>query len=641
MRNRLLILGLALCGVLSGYAQDTRQVYLVKGKKIIATYPRTDVDYITFAKPSGTTQTDYRITADDGSDYIIVGCPKTAEAGSDVIFGILVSNEARRPGTVQSGGVDCDYIYDDGTTWYYTFVMPQEDVTVTVATEADMHVITPVQGAHTTLVMLNSSDDWDKEPAEQVFDNVVGQPVKFLWSTDPGYTGSLTVTTKSGQAVAYEYVEDDETFGKCWLFTMPDEPVTIETRAEEKTEYAGRPFVGAYKGYPITVGENGVWRGTDPSVSLTLSGNTAFDFSTTGDGALTVTGCYAYDETKHTFAYLPEYSTDMYGKKTYGVSGNWFEGGDVFAYTNDLNDDKPDNVKYYFLSTSDFDLVAAASDNYGSRFLLELQNGSEKRWYYYSKLDNTVQPVDLRTMQASSIADNCSAIVYDAEGTPLFRYSRASADAQPVFTLRGSEAGTYTLQGGTAADAQLTLDGFGTATYGTVTGSYVLDKGVVTFTAASGAKTTFVIDTTAKTYTTSASSTWDGAETFTAMTTGYYDGNASSMGMLALQLNHNYAGTEAEGKVKVSATLTDEYYQTKEIIASTASYTYDASAGTITVTGVLVGTADGRSTERINIVFDVSADKTTLTCNEDKKLRATSGGDTRYIDLHSLQLKAR
>ena len=56
---------------------------------------------------------------------------------------------------------------------------------------------------------------------------------------------------------------------------------------------------------------------------------------------------------------------------------------------------------------------------------------------------------------------------------------------------------------------------------------------------------------------------------------------------------------------------------------------------------MLVGTADGRSTERVNIVFDVNADNSKLTCNEDKLLRAVSGGDTRYINLKGLTLQAR
>ena len=93
--------------------------------------------------------------------------------------------------------------------------------------------------------------------------------------------------------------------------------------------------------------------------------------------------------------------------------------------------------------------------------------------------------------------------------------------------------------------------------------------------------------------------------------------------------------------MKVQVTLISDMYETKEIIASTASYTYDTTANQITVSGVLAGTADGRNSERISIVFDVNDAKTQLTCNEDKLLRAVSGGDTRYINLKGLTLQAR
>ena len=152
---------------------------------------------------------------------------------------------------------------------------------------------------------------------------------------------------------------------------------------------------------------------------------------------------------------------------------------------------------------------------------------------------------------------------------------------------------------------------------------------------------TFLVDLTTMKYSTSAAAEWDGAENFAAPVNGTYDSNTMSMGMFALQFNHNYAGKEAKGSVKVQVTLTSDMYETKEIIASTASYTYDATAKQITVSGVLAGTADGRSTERVSIVFDVNDAKTQLTCNEDKLLRAVSGGDTRYINLKGLTLQAR
>lgn len=175
MKHRLIALGLLASAVGLAQAQSTRQLYLVKGKKVVATFPASDVDFITF----------------------------------------------------------------DGTQQFY---LP----------------ITLKQGEGTTIVMYNSSDDWEKDPAERKFDQLAGQPVKFVWYSDYGFDGTLKITSASGEDVPYEYVTDDEDFGTCWLCIMPAEPITIETVGTEKTTFAGRAFVGDYKGFPISVGTNGV-----------------------------------------------------------------------------------------------------------------------------------------------------------------------------------------------------------------------------------------------------------------------------------------------------------------------------------------------------------------------------------------------
>lgn len=553
MKHRLLALGLMACSMSLAQAQNTRQLYLVKGNKVVATLPASDVDYISFSTPSNV-----------------------------------------------------------------------------------MLPITPKQGDNTTLIMYNSSDDWEKEPEERKFDNYPGKLVKFMWYADYGYVGELRITTASGENVPYEYVTDDEEFGTCWLCAMPEEPITIETIGTEKTTYASRAFVGNYKGYPITVGSNGLTALSDPSFSLELSGNTSFHATVSGEK--TFGGCYIFNDERNTFAYDDDYSADVYGKKTYGVTGTWFESGDALVIVNNLTDDRPDNNRYYIVSTSDFSCVMASSDVYASRNLIEMQGSTEKKWYYYNKLDGTIEPVDVAFTAGSSISNAEEALVSDKTGTPLFRYSHRSPDSFPVFTMKGKEAGTYTAESGVGDN--LVVDGFGGATYGKTTGTYTVANGVLTFTAPSGVETTFLLNTTSHTYSIAMSEEWDGPESFATAITGTYDTNTSSMGMFALTLNHDYAGNVEKGTVKVQVTLTSDWYETKEIIANTASFTYDATLKQLTISGLLVGTADGRSSERINIVFDVNDDKTQLTCNEDKLLRALSGGDTRYVNLKGLTLTA-
>lgn len=553
MKHRLLALGLMACSMSLAQAQNTRQLYLVKGNKVVATLPASDVDYISFSTPSNV-----------------------------------------------------------------------------------MLPIMPKQGDNTTLIMYNSSDDWEKDPEERKFDNYPGKLVKFMWYADYGYVGELKITTASGENVPYEYVTDDEEFGTCWLCAMPEEPITIETIGTEKTTYASRAFVGNYKGYPITVGSNGLTALSDPSFSLELSANTSFHATVSGEK--TFGGCYIFNDERNTFAYDDDYSADVYGKKTYGVTGTWFESGDALVIVNNLTDDRPDNNRYYIVSTSDFSCVMASSDVYASRNLIEMQGSTEKKWYYYNKLDGTIEPVDVAFTVGSSISNAEEALVSDKTGTPLFRYSHRSPDSFPVFTMKGKEAGTYTAESGVGDN--LVVDGFGGATYGKTTGTYTVANGVLTFTAPSGVETTFLLNTTSHTYSIAMSEEWDGPESFATAITGTYDTNTSSMGMFALTLNHDYAGNVEKGTVKVQVTLTSDWYETKEIIANTASFTYDATLKQLTISGLLVGTADGRSSERINIVFDVNDDKTQLTCNEDKLLRALSGGDTRYVNLKGLTLTA-
>ena len=553
MKHRVILLGLLASVVGLSKAQTTRQIYLVKGNKVVATVPATDVDYISFSTPSNV-------------------------------------------------------------------LLP----------------ITLKQGDNTTLVMYNSSDDWDKTPEERKFDNYPGKLVKFIWYADYGYEGKLKITTASGVDVPFEYVTDDEEFGTCWLCAMPEEPITIETIGTEKTTYASRSFVGDYRGYPIPNG-NGLLTSSDPTFSLQLSANTSFHATVSGEK--TFAGCYIFNDDRNTFTYDEDYSADVYGKKTYGVSGTWFEDGDALVIVNDLNDDRPDNNRYYFVSTSDFTYILASSDAYASRNLIEKRGNDTTSWYYYDKLDGAIEPVDVTFTQGSSIGDAEEALVSDKTGTPLFRYSHRSSDSYPVFTMKGKEAGTYTPESGT--DGNLVLDGFGSATYGNLSGTYTVANNVLTLTTTTGVELTFVLNTTTHTYSRAVSEEWDGPESFASAITGNYDSNTASMGMFAITLNHDYAGNVEKGTAKVQVTLTSDWYESKDIIANTASYTYDASAHQLTISGLLVGTADGRGSERINITFDVSADKSALVCNEDKVLRALSGGDTRYVNLKGLTLSAK
>ena len=48
-----------------------------------------------------------------------------------------------------------------------------------------------------------------------------------------------------------------------------------------------------------------------------------------GECRLTFGGCYTFDDATNRFSYDDAYSADVWGRRTYGVSGKWFENGVV------------------------------------------------------------------------------------------------------------------------------------------------------------------------------------------------------------------------------------------------------------------------------------------------------------------------
>lgn len=321
---------------------------------------------------------EYPINAPVSQEYT-VAVAKTAVAGEVVDVEIVVTNGMFAVSACLFNDTPCELVSSGTVTWKYRFTMPAEEVTLTVATDLERHLISLKQGEHTSLRMLNCCDDWEAVPP--VFDECMYGIVKFMWSADLGYDGQVKITGQTtGNNIEYTYQTDDPDMGECWSCVMPDEPILIETSAVEKTDYVGKPFVGAYKGFQLTASKTQVIRGNSSEFSMELKTNTSYFVKSTDANRFDFDGCYEFDEAKNRFEYLAEFSDDGYGEMDFGAGGSWFEGGDAFVYINDLIDDKPDNVKYYFTSTADFEFVSAASDSYGSRYLIELNRAGAKSW---------------------------------------------------------------------------------------------------------------------------------------------------------------------------------------------------------------------------------------------------------------------
>lgn len=574
------------------------------------------------------------------SQFYTVEVAESAVRGTPVDVRVTVVSGMFKISSVTWNDTPCELLSEEDPTWHFRFTMPDEAVTLDIVADIDRHRITPVQGEHAILTMLNCCHNWDAAPEERIFEEAMHGIVKFLWGAELGYDATLKVTAEDGTEVPCKYTDEDLDFGKCWYCVMPDAPITLSVYATERTDYAGKPFVGVYRGYPLLVGEQRIFRSTQPSFSLSLNANTSFLAVSDAPEAFRFDGCYTFDEAKNSFAYREEYSDDGYGRKDFGVSGTWFGGGELFAWVSDLLHDSPDRMKFYFAATSDCEYICAASDAYGTRYLLELTRDGTKSWYLAETRELRMRPATVAFDRGTSIGETSCAIV-SCDGTPLYRYELAAPDAVPLFTARGREAGTYALQGGSVSDPVLTLDGFGSATVGEVCGSYTCDNGLVTVTFGDGTTATYSLDPGAGTYSKIGSAVWEGPLNYMTMVyDAVYDGT-TTMGTVLLTLDSDFSGHECPGRAKFVVRLVDPYYTDWTAIACEVSYAYDPAAGELLLSQVLVGTADGLSTELVNVRFDVSEDASALTCPDEGRLRATSGGDTRYVNLRGLRLVAR
>lgn len=576
----------------------------------------------------------YPISYTADPDYFNVDVVELGPAGEKVEVMVTMTDITRKMASVTFNGEECELesVSEADSRYIFSFTMPEAPVVLGFTVEKDMHIITPKNDEHSYITMYNCSSDWDAPEEERVYDEIYGLLVKFMWGGDLGYKAKLKVTSDSGINIDYYWTDEDADFGECWYFVMPDENVTISVEATEITDYIGKPFAGDYVGYRIKAGENNrLYTPAAPELTLKMNGNTSFFFKTTDDMAYDFDGCYYFNEDLNTFKYLPEYALDYYRKKDFGLSGTWFENGDVFLYTTDLQVPKPERSRYYFASLNpDFTFADAADGDYGyggsgEHHLAEITRGGEKSWYFFSPSDYLALPVRLVFESGSSITEACRALVYGGD-TPIYRYECYSS-GYPRFVSKGKEAGTYTCAG--AAD--LVLDGFGNAS-GLVSGAYKYDNGLVKVTVGENVYT-YEVDSVSKKYVPVTAEEWTGSHKYSVSTTGYYK-NVESPAVLTIDID-----SKEKGKALVTLNLKTDWGDYKDVVSSLVSYSWDSAAGKIVFYGVLAGTADGRSSERINVTFNVAEDLKSLSWDNDFYLRATSGGNDSYLNLRGLVLE--
>ena len=550
------------------------------------------------------------------------------EADVEVTFKMTEKYESFMPVEVMANDIPCELTSSriSANEYVFKFTMPAEDVTITFKHDHEMHLITVEEAENSYVTMLNSGRDWDADPV--IFEAWYGYYVKFLYGGELGFTADLKAVTASGIELDVTWLESDETAPNgCWMVQMPDEPISLSTVAHEKTDYLGKPFVGVYKGYQVIVGENNMFKSSTPTFSLDMRGNTAFFAKSTDSNKFDFDGCYQFDENSDTFAYRREYSDNGYGEVDYGVSGKYFSNGDAFIYISNLQVPKPDYVKYYFASKDDFDYFCAATDQYGVRYLAEIDKKGMKSWYYIETQSMNATKVNLTFTSGSTIAEACSAIAY-YNGTALFRYDHAAAGSKPVFTMRGSEAGTYKAADGSGAD--LVLDGFGNVS-GASNGTYTVDKNIVN--ASDG--TSYIIDTSEKTYTKVVTAEWSGSLTFIGEQAGagVWNGN-KGVGKFELYLNRTYEGT-AKGKARIIMTANGE-----DLYKDDVAYAWNPAKKQIILSGVYVGSGHS-SGSRQDLILDVSDDLNSMTVENIEYFHSGSSNNDRYLVLKDIVLKAQ
>lgn len=566
----------------------------------------------------------YAITVTNGQFHEIFA-PERAESGQTVAVTVAVNQTFFKIGSLLYNDQPCTYLSDDGVEYKYEFTMPAREVHLTATVDEDLHLITPIQGEHTSLIILNCHYNFGT-PDHLIQCSQFGI-VRVLYEADLGYEAQCAARAESGQTLEMIYNPTDADYGPCWWIEMPDEPITIETTATEKELYAGKDFVGTYLGFELYTPESRLVSGTAPALTMELRANTAFTVISTDRNAFDFDGIYTYDEAADEFTYVREYC-----KKIYAVSGRRVN-GEMFIQTNNLLEDRPDNNRYYFTGEGSY-AYTCASDSFNKKFLLEIRRNATATYYYVDLLSYTWNQVDASFDDGSTIAETCSALI-SLDGTPLFRYTLHEGET-PLFTLKGKEAGTYRLLSGTGPD--LTLDGFGGASVGEQTGTYTIENGIVDFNAVEK-QAKYLIDPIHMTYYEVASDqAWDGPTHLYAESAYGYNSSVSSdwiKGWVYLDMDCDIQGNPKPRYARIKLKLPDMFGRQLDIVSDAVPYIYDPQSGTLVLSQVAQGRTDGWGQVRRDIAFTVTEQKTVVFTTEKV---ASMSSPNQYIYTLGLEL---
>lgn len=542
-----------------------------------------------------------------------------AAAGDIVTVTFYVNNIEDAVGSaIVNNTIECTYLGADLGEYVYEFEMPEGPAVVEGFTAVEYHVIEREWDEHCVISMLDciNHQGTPEEFCSQKVDGIV----HFIYKWDLGYDVTCTVT---GLTTGKDYTgdifwspaADSHLYQDSWAFYMPKEPVLIKAVSTEKTTYAGAEFVGSYKGYWVTLGDNKIYSSSQPTMNMELRQNTAYFVTSTDANAYDFAGLYT--ENNGQIAADREAEKEAKKEGDYALRGQILENGYAFAIIDYLLVDNVDNRRFYFNGKNDFSFVCAAdySDN---RYLLEANEGGQKTWYFVERDNQSIKKATLTFVNGSSIGETCEAIVTVEGGiafnqTEVFKYTHANGSA-PVFTYTGKEAGTYT----SAKGETLVLDGLGNANYNGTEGTYTIESGVVTFTDKEGKQTKMTTDANAKTFTVVIEAS---EETLKALAAEYktttakisINGVESETGTIYVGFDRNYYDNYYKGYAKIQITYVSKGSK-YEIVGDTKKYVVDEVARTVTFPKVIQGDGiNNNKTISKDIVFKISDDFKTLT----------------------------
>lgn len=439
---------------------------------------------------------------------------------------------------------------------------------------------------HAEVVMLNAINNYNngKGVITQEYDsNWCGQremyTVGFLATCDMGYEVDFKIR---GLDSGYDYTNlngfvlwlpqnaEGNTFGQsCWAFPMPPEPLLISATATENTDYEAYPWLGDYYGFPTLLTDNLLFKGTTPSATrLSLKGNRSYIFSSQTTETITSNMEYTYTDGK--FSYCPDESGDLSwrGDKTYyGLTGYWITDDLMYLRADDINVDKPENAKRFFmLQNGDkrgFTATIGAKDNWGGRasqYLAELTYDGATHYYYMNNYGAAIYEAKVTFTKGTTIAEGCEATVAyeDNQGVEL-RFTYSSEDGtNPKFEEYKEPTP---------------------------------DK--------------------------PESAEWTGANLFqNEQASGVYDGTETSKHHIYVRMDQNLNGSENKGYCSIRVDMSKGYSYDSYFISSGGQYVYNPKEGTITVSQVLLGVQGGGQTERRDLVLRVSEDLQSITLDD-------------------------